>query len=545
MSSAGVFAGQYQPVPETGAGDDRCQSVRDSVFHAGAVNTRQVTTRNAPTVINAAFNYRNFWDGRASHWFNGATMHGPRDPPAGVWELKDGQVVKTRILLANASLASQAVAPPLDNREMACAGRRFPALGRKLLQRRPLERQAVHPEDSVLAELRHASGQGLNATYAELIRKSFAPRYWSAQVDFGKPTEPGAVWTQMESNFAFFFALAIQLYEATLIADETPFDAPRGPDGLPVGYTEAQKRGHTLFNKAECDFCHAGPVFTAAAQPQLHSELKPGQPPKLVDLRVVNIDRSTKRAYIPLMDVGFANTSVTPSAADIGAGANDPWGRPLAFAEQYRTTLLHPETSMVDPIQVTAADFSFHFNLRFQPDELASPAAGPVYDYGQPADAFVPKAAIAVAELAKPQQGRLAVASRGTFKIPTLRNIELTGPYMHNGGMKSLEEVIEFYDRGGNAENAGHFGTFVFPQHFTPEEKRDLLAFLLTLTDERVRWERAPFDHPSLAVPHGHTDPAANASGPNAADLILQIPAVGRSGRTPQQGPLQAFKDYL
>lgn len=38
----------------------------------------------------------------------------------------------------------------------------------------------------------------------------------------------------------------------------------------------------------------------------------------------------------------------------------------------------------------------------------------------------------------------------GAFKTPTLRNIELTGPYMHNGGMKSLEEVVQFYTRGAD-----------------------------------------------------------------------------------------------
>jgi len=137
------------------------------------------------------------------------------------------------------------------------------------------------------------------------------------------------------------------------------------------------------------------------------------------------------------------------------------------------------------------------------------------------------------------------MAVNGAFKIPTLRNIELTGPYMHNGSMKSLEEVVEFYDRGGNGTNRHHFATLVFQQGFTAKEKADLVAFLKTLTDERVRWERAPFDHPELLVPQGHED-GVNPLGPDLAkDRFLQVPAVGRSGRTVEQGPLKPFDSYL
>ena len=89
-------------------------------------------------------------------------------------------------------------------------------------------------------------------------------------------------------------------------------------------------------------------------------------------------------------------------------------------------------------------------------------------------------------------------------------------------------------------DNREHFGTFVFPQHFTRQEKSDLKAFLLTLTDERVRWEQAPFDHPSLKVPHGRVIESGKAT-----ERWIEIPAVGKSGRTKQQGPLKPFVDYL
>ena len=46
---------------------------------------------------------------------------------------------------------------------------------------------------------------------------------------------------------------------------------------------------------------------------------------------------------------------------------------------------------------------------------------------------------------------RPRVAVDGSFKVPTLRNVELTGPYFHNGGYATLEQVVDFYSRGGNA----------------------------------------------------------------------------------------------
>jgi cytochrome c peroxidase len=153
VASSGTFLRQFEGVGETGDAHDQCQSQPDAVFHSGSLNTRQTTKRNAPTVINAAFNFRNFWDGRANNLFNGESAFGSRDPNAGVWvaSKKGKKAKKKTVQLKNASLASQAVAPPVDTREMSCQGRTFHELGRKLLQRRPLESQQVHPEDSVLA----------------------------------------------------------------------------------------------------------------------------------------------------------------------------------------------------------------------------------------------------------------------------------------------------------------------------------------------------------------------------------------------------------
>jgi cytochrome c peroxidase len=69
----------------------------------------------------------------------------------------------------------------------------------------------------------------------------------------------------------------------------------------------------------------------------------------------------------------------------------------------------------------------------------------------------------------------------GRFKTPTLRNIQLTAPYMHDGHMKSLEEVVRFYNSGG-AEHRNK-DSRIRPLGLTEEEQVDLIAFLTTLTD--------------------------------------------------------------
>jgi hypothetical protein len=155
-------------------------------------------------------------------------------------------------------------------------------------------------------------------------------------------------------------------------------------------------------------------------------------------------------------------------------------------------------------------------------------------------DAFVPKAQIVKQESSGWDEGRMSTLTVGAFKIPTLRNVELTGPYMHNGSMKSLEEVVDFYNRGGNVQNRRHAATLVFELNFTQEDKDALVAFLKTLTDERVRWEKAPFDHPALKVPNGHTQ---SSSGGLMEDNYLFIPAVGKEGLTSE--PLKPFQNHL
>lgn len=120
VSSAGTFSGEFSSVSKFTGMNDQCSWVADPVFHIGVTGTRRVTQRNAPSVINAVFNFRNFWDGRANNIFNGFSPWGDRDPNNGIW-LKAGarMVVPYRLHLQNSSLASQALAPPGNTEEMS------------------------------------------------------------------------------------------------------------------------------------------------------------------------------------------------------------------------------------------------------------------------------------------------------------------------------------------------------------------------------------------------------------------------------------------
>jgi cytochrome c peroxidase len=84
----------------------------------------------------------------------------------------------------------------------------------------------------------------------------------------------------------------------------------------------------------------------------------------------------------------------------------------------------------------------------------------------------------------EPDLGRFVVTKDpsdwGVFKTPTLREIEHTGPYMHDGSMKTLEEVVDYYDKGGTPNK--NLDSHIKPQHLTPQQKSDLVAFLKALS---------------------------------------------------------------
>ncbi len=573
VSSSGTFSGQYINSDRTGSSADNCDRSADPVFHVDATGTRRVEPRNAPTVINAAYNHRNFWDGRANNVFNGSSPWGNRDPDAGVWvKISSRKVKKQRLNLINSSLASLALAPPLSDTEMACRGRTFSALGRKLLMRAPLENQKVHNHDSVLGGLSLSTENelkpGLNTTYQELVRKAFNKKYWSyrRRGPFGRPTGDLA-YNQMEANFGMFFALSLQLYQSTLISDQSPFDqSARNAEGLPIDLSASELNGLDKFRQAQCAMCHIGPTFTSATistNAGLYKTHPEAFGNSTARIRTSNnvVTRMLATAGTSLNDTGFASTGVTDTSSDIGLGGLDPFGNPLSFSKQYLHFLAGNTDKVIDPSveKIRPCDFQLalaldrekaHPRIFTQIDGII-PQLQHTVDCLTPGWAFQPTAEAAADELANPETGKMLAEINGAFKIPSLRNIELTGPYMHNGGMVSLEQVMEFYTRGGNFNVAGKNFAFVFNQpslRLDPQARADIIAFLKTLTDERVRFKKAPFDHPEIKVPHGHTGDEITVTQANplsaelARDEFLTIEAVGAEG---VPTALQSFEQLL
>ena len=96
-----------------------------------------------------------------------------------------------------------------------------------------------------------------------------------------------------------------------------------------------------------------------------------------------------------------------------------------------------------------------------------------------------------------PDLGRFKVTSKeedkGAFKTSTLRDLKRTAPYMHDGSVKTLEEVIELYDKGGEANP--WLDPKMEPLHLTEQEEADLLAFLQSLEGD---W--TPVEEPTLPI---------------------------------------------
>lgn len=114
----------------------------------------------------------------------------------------------------------------------------------------------------------------------------------------------------------------------------------------------------------------------------------------------------------------------------------------------------------------------------------------------------------------------------GEFRTPSLRNAGLRGPFMHNGEFQTLEEVVEFYNRGGDF-NAPNKDPRVRPLNLSPQQKSDLLAFLRRpLTDLRVSSQAAPFDRPILYTESSRVPQIAGTGTAGAGGLVPQIMAI-------------------
>ncbi len=434
-------------------------------------SSRQVTGRNAPSVINAVFNYANFWDGRANNDFNGVNPLGPLDVDAGIW-VDDGvsaALVKQKVAIPNASLASQATGPPMSSVEMSFAGRSFPELGRKMLSLTPLGLQLVHPNDSVLGPLSKASAQaggalagtGLATSYADMVARAFQDDLWASGKFVGLaggPAEPNPQFSQMEANFSLFWGLSIQLYEATLVSDRTPFD--RFLSGNADALSSSAQNGFLTFQD-KCAVCHAGSELTAAAVGSADPACFPPDCNPAVfsnnsSNSLVRLDVDPVSFAPRLVDAGFFNIGVRPTGDDPGRGAG------------------------------TANGFPFPLSFTRLAQQQNLPFATPMLPFADSAGT--------------------TAAVDGAFKIPGLRNVALTPPYFHNGAMQTLDQVVEFYTRGGNFPGNPELAAAMQPirnLRGNVKKRTELVDFLKSLTDDRVAAGAAPFDHPQLKVPSG------------------------------------------
>jgi cytochrome c peroxidase len=299
VSSQGTFAADFVAIGSGAIDECDINSPDPFGFHLNNINVRRVEPRNTPTVVNAAFNHRNFWDGRANNIFNGVDAFGQRNTAARVIEMQGANALQIQVAFVNGSLASQSVTPPGSDFEMSCNGRNFLNIGRKMVNLDALAAQRVHPADSVLGGVSAHPKNGLDGPgnngilYAALIEAAIADRFWDSdklfdidknEVGAGNPG-PGQ-YTLMEANFSLIWGLALQAYERTLISDDAPYDqwaeAPgdRSPtvDNTKGILTEQQMRGMDLFftntigERGNCSTCHQGPAFSTATFPFTEEE---------------------------------------------------------------------------------------------------------------------------------------------------------------------------------------------------------------------------------------------------------------------------------
>lgn len=478
---------------------DDCSGEPDFLNHVNGINVRQTTGRNAPAAINAIHYVDAFWDGRARSDFNGNDPHGQGNADAVVQKIgMDGSICACGVTMNRAALASQSVGPPLSGVEMSGSGRHFYDLGKKACNLMPLADQLVASDDSVLGNLAMSGvdgGTGLSTSYVEMIEAAFRPAYWASNAIFnengevigtGSPNGPDE-YAQMEANFSLFWGVAVMMYESTLVSNQTRFDEWLA--GNEDALTPEEENGLDAFYSGgtSCAECHTGPLLSNATWDQLASEEGGGTG------AVVEVDTNGADG---IGDKGFHNIGLRPINEDGGRANVGDMTWTNAFLSGNNAAI--PSSGLIDP------------DLETGPDKNA-----------------------------------------GAFKTPGLRCVELNGPYFHNGSAATLLQVVQFYTRGGDF---GHFNpdsvsTYIDPigklRNKLPRQMA-MVAFLKSLTDERVRWERAPFDHPELRLPNGAIgDTFIVEEGglhPNeSADNMFTLPCVGAGGRTAEMGPVKGF----
>lgn len=483
----------------------------DAPFVHGSVNIRRVEPRNTPTSIGAGFNFRNFWDGRANQFFNGVNPFGMLDPAARIHQWNGSSAVPVQVMVPFSSLASQAVGPPGSDFEMSLSGRGLADVGRKLLTAlpdRPLDGQKVLATDSALGTYACTGAPksgcetatpgvyrntGLSKSYRAFIQDIFQSKYWSG-------TLPDGTTPLIESNFALFFGLAVQAYEATLVPDETPIDpilafmTPLLQQAVPLTSDQALAAARnacatggisrltvnaptcqqlvdelTLFlnpivagaapggqTGSGCAVCHVGAEFTGATVSTLTGFGRPvpaAVAPPVVPEAIAPIERMVfADGNLKVYDSGFYNIGVRPTADDLSIFGRTPGDVPFSIGMLMQEIALNNPS--VAPVQALLASGSL-----LQPSAATGYPNFTVDLTPRPVTTFVPACAprgagrsvgLVAGNGCQPVGAKEPIGIRGSFKTSTLRNVKYMGPHFHNGGRATLRDVIQaHYNAGG------------------------------------------------------------------------------------------------
>jgi hypothetical protein len=127
--------------------------------------------------------------------------------------------------------------------------------------------------------------------------------------------------------------------------------------------------------------------------------------------------------------------------------------------------------------------------------------------------------------------GRFAVTNNannlGELRTPSLRNVGLRSPYFHTGQFSTLEEVVDFYNRGGDFDAPNIDRNRVRPLGLSAQQRSDLVAFLRNaLTDPRVAAGQAPFERPMLYTESDRVPQLTGTGAPGSGGIVPQVVAV-------------------
>ena len=241
------------------------------------------------------------------------------------------------------------------------------------------------------------------------------------------------------------WAKAIAAYEYTLVSKDSPFDQWAAA-GFPTGMLDpaAERGSHLFVGKAACAECHSGPLFT---DEEFHMIGIPQ-----IGTYVPTTSECPAGGYCDCVtDDRFAPQNCIPIGARDGL-------RKLQANKFRRDSVWSDDTEC-------AAHYAEHTQQTYT---MANPdqCDGRIQYYSMTLDDTL----------------------RGAWKTPSLRDVALTAPYMHDGMYKTLQEVMTHYNQGGVIDTTGEVNGTIDDKikvlNLSDQEMSDLIAFLQTLTGQ-------------------------------------------------------------